>query len=689
MKRIFAFLLLVLAFSIASEAQEIAVRKSTVIETYKGQRYYIHFVEQGQTLHSIAKAYGVTVDEIRKVNTDARDGLRPEQLLMIPAVSGEPEVPKETVPVVKPLPAAETASGSEAHLPPTHTVLPKDTWYALSRQYKVPVTEIIEANPGIDTLKIGMSVVIPIPAVVTVPERPGMRTHTVEPGETLYGIARFNNVTIDDLTRINPQLSEGLKAGQVIYLPDGAFKPSVQQKPKLPEEYIEHSVERRETLYSISRLYGVGIPEILNANPELEGTLRKNQVLRIPVPGRSKPSESSKGPDSLVLGREVYSEAVLPAGRVPCLPSGPYTKEYKIALLVPFQLEEADTIYTGDPSRLKLPSAYSSLDFIQFYEGALIAADQMAAKGMRIKLHVFDADAGDALHKTHRLINSGELKKMDLIIGPLYARSFETVSDYALTHKIPIVNPLSQRREIVRDNPMVVKIQASGWSRYNGAATVLADSFPNANFVIMRRNETENSSMAEVFLASLRKQLDDTTQVKEVIYSRDHDAGINRSFAANRSNVLLMLTNDKALIPALLRRLNEIRDTYRITIVGLPEWEDMEVDMNYLHNLNAHFFTNWFVDYGNPATVDFITAFRERFTGEPELTRLAYLGFDVTKFFLSALYNYGSGFMNCLPDVRENSLSTDFRFSQENGGGYENTGVTVYRLNNYRREALR
>lgn len=150
-----------------------------------------------------------------------------------------------------------------------------------------------------------------------------------------------------------------------------------------------------------------------------------------------------------------------------------------------------------------------------------------------------------------------------------------------------------------------------------------------------------------------------------------------------------MLTNDKALIPALLRRLNDLREKYQIVVVGLPEWEEMEMDINYLHQLNAHFFTPWFVDYSDPEVVRFISSFRDRYIGEPELARYAYLGYDLTAYFLEALYSFGPGFLNCIPDFTKKGLSNNFRFQQQNGGGYENTSITVYRLADFRKETVK
>ena len=688
MKKISLWLLF-LCFATAIYAQDDGIRKSRVVETYKGRQYYIHFVDKGQTLFAIARAYDVSVDDIRFSNPDAGDDLKLNQMLMIPFVEGAPaprpsEKDEDTKVLIIVAPDQQLPVDSSRLV--RHTVEPKETWYALSRLYKVPVNEIIATNPGVDTLKIGMNVWIP-PASAPVADlspRDGYVAYKVAPQETLYGIASQNNLTIDQLVNINPILKEGLKAGQWIYLPGKMVKDT----PITSTDFIRHLVQRRETLYSISKQYDVDIKDILKINPGLDGTLRKNEIILIPKKGTGTITEKPLD-DVIVQGREINLEAVEPVEKSGNCVNMPHHQVFNVALLIPFQLSYTDSISLGDAGSLKLPSEYRSFDFIQFYEGALIAADQAAAKGLQVKMNVYDTDAGNGTSKTSQLLSSRSLTGMDLIIGPFFANSFEQVAAYAKNQRIPIVNPLSERSEILEKNPYVIKMQPSAWSVYSNVANKIAKAYPGAQFTIMRRNDTENKSMASVIQSTLNQTLYNPGQLHEVIYSVASESGLMRSLVSGRPNVIFMLTSDKALIPALLRKLNDVRTKYDITVVGLADWQSMEMDLKYLNNLNAHFFAPWFVDYSSENTTQYIQEFRRRYEGEPEQLRYAYQGYDFTRYFLDAMYNFGPEFLSCLSEIRNPMLSSDFRFYEVPGGGYENSGVTVYRLNDYRFEVLK
>ncbi|MBK6963512.1 MAG: LysM peptidoglycan-binding domain-containing protein [Bacteroidales bacterium] len=700
MRRTLIALVFCLIPAISLFAQEQKVKKSDIVETLRGVPYYIHFVNTGETIQAIAEAYDVTPEEITMANPEIAGGLKKNQVLKI-QVKTAAENPTK---IIEPLPEKEKQNQASTPIREgkVHSVEPKETWYGISRLYQVPVKDLISANPGIDTLKIGMQISIPEVIVEKQPQvSAGFLQHTVLAKETLFSLSKRYNVTIDELYRHNPVLTEGLKTGQILNIPDRSGTNSgtvdVQVKPKQQEpqekkteagkevKYTEHIVLKKETLYSISKKYDVEVDDILKANPGLSGELEKNQVLRIPVPVPVPaveqaqpvpvtPEEPLKVPDHNVAG--------------PCSPLSGRNQQYNVALLIPFMLEEADSISLGDPASLRLPSDYRSLSFIQFYEGALIAIDSLSKAGMNVKVHVFDADAGEHVTKTRRILANPEMAAVDLIIGPFFAKSFEMVAEFAASHSIPVVNPLSQRSEILNENPYVFKAQPSAWSQYNETARYIANNFSNANILIIRRNADENSGMAATIKSSVTKFSSGNASIKEAIYSQSFDAGLLNNLVAGKKNVVIMLTSDKALLPALLRKLNDARAKYDITLFGLPDWEDLELDSHYLLNLDTHLYNAWFVDYSRQNVQDFVRNFNERFKAEPEQIAHAFLGYDVSLYFLNSLFNYGRGFSNCLDSAGYKGLSTGFSFWKTEGGGYENTASSVYELKDYKRKLV-
>ncbi|GIV40884.1 MAG: hypothetical protein KatS3mg034_0194 [Vicingaceae bacterium] len=112
--------------------------------------------------------------------------------------------------------------------------------------------------------------------------------HKVEKGETLYSIAKKYNIEIDDLIKANPELIEQpVKKGQLLIIPqknphESSIKPSLQTQDTTGKNFIIHTVQKGETLYSIAKKYGVSVDQIISENPETANQpLSIGQTLKI------------------------------------------------------------------------------------------------------------------------------------------------------------------------------------------------------------------------------------------------------------------------------------------------------------------------------------------------------------------------------------------------------------------------
>lgn len=105
--------------------------------------------------------------------------------------------------------------------------------------------------------------------------------HEVKPGETKYGIATEYGISIEDLEKFNPDIKLGLRPSMKLYIP----KLNTVAKPaevKDTVKYIYIEVKPQQTLYSISKDYGLSYAEIKALNPNIEDGLREGQMLKLP-----------------------------------------------------------------------------------------------------------------------------------------------------------------------------------------------------------------------------------------------------------------------------------------------------------------------------------------------------------------------------------------------------------------------
>lgn len=199
-----------------------------------------HTVSKGDTPYSIAKKYGMSVDDLIKINPKAKDGkLAIGDVLTIKKGSSNNA-------------SAPASSNEKGEI----YVQPKQTIYGITRQYKISEDELRQLNPGLESgMKIGDKLVLPAdrikkyadkdafkPAPVavdnassstsTVSTRPVIdtsssssrdlgsqeeyATYTVVQGDTVFSIVNKFGITIDELIALNPELSKGLKTGMVL-----------------------------------------------------------------------------------------------------------------------------------------------------------------------------------------------------------------------------------------------------------------------------------------------------------------------------------------------------------------------------------------------------------------------------------------------------------------------------------------
>ncbi len=181
-----------------------------------------------------------------------------------------------------------------------HEVQAKETKYGISNQYNITIEELEKFNPEIKSgLKEGLTLLIPKKEAAVASENaqkggtePDFVYHKVEAGETLYSLTRTYGVTEPELRQHNPDLTDGLKLGMTLKVP---VKEAEEEKAGvLDSNYTYHQVQKDETAYSLSRQYTISLDSLYLLNPGAEDGLRIGQVLKLPGNRRVGPEKTPK-----------------------------------------------------------------------------------------------------------------------------------------------------------------------------------------------------------------------------------------------------------------------------------------------------------------------------------------------------------------------------------------------------------
>jgi hypothetical protein len=420
----------------------------------------------------------------------------------------------------------------------------------------------------------------------------------------------------------------------------------------------------------IGKAYKVEVNEIIQENPEIKEGLKAGQKLRIPVPEtiESPKKQPKTTPEEKKQTAKSVTKELLPCGK----DKSSMKSTYNIALMMPLYL--SDVMQMDVDGDIDASSQENRpLQFVQFYEGFRMALDSLKETGVSLKVTVYDEER-DTL-KTLKLLQDPELRNMDLIIGLLYHRNFQVVADFAEKNNIAIVNPLSERDQILENHKKVFKVRPSLKTQLSELIRYLQLNFKDSNMVVISDNLRMNITIADTIM----KAMEDN---KADVHLADGYGEVLSLLSKNKGNIIILISDNKSYVLDVVTKLNEHRNEFGMTLLGLPRWDRFEdIEADYLVNLRTHVMAPYFIDYDDPGVKKFVSMYQDRYQTDPDA--LAFQGFDITFYFVTALWKYGKSFDRCIPDLRVKSLQTDFQFSSSKENGFENQYWEMYEYDNY------
>lgn len=227
--------------------EKLAEAVTKAIVEYAGGEYVApidsnyYTVKSGDSLWSISRKFGITVDELKSANNLSSNLLSVGQNLIIPGKEAQ-------------------ATGDE------YVVKKGDTLYSIARKYNTSVDNLKSIN-NITTDSLAIGQIIKLPSTSST----AGDTYIVKKGDSLYSIARTYNTSVDKLKEINNLTSNALAIGQVLKLPSSNAS-----------ENVVYTVKKGDNLYSIAREYETTVDAIKKLNNITSNTLSIGQKLLLP-----------------------------------------------------------------------------------------------------------------------------------------------------------------------------------------------------------------------------------------------------------------------------------------------------------------------------------------------------------------------------------------------------------------------
>lgn len=215
-------------------------------------------VQVGDTICGISKQFGVSKEEIMRVNNLTSANIRPGQVLKIPDVT-------DTF---------------------IYTVMPGDSLYSIATEYNTSVDEIVSLNNLSSTLlSVGQKLKVPGSGSNIQNMNGPYEIYVVKSGDNLYEIANNYNMTVQDLMAINNLTSTALTIGQELKVKSdsivGASGEECYGEGYVEPKYLEYTVKKGDNLYEIAKMYDTTVENIMMLNNLSSNNLSIGQVLKV------------------------------------------------------------------------------------------------------------------------------------------------------------------------------------------------------------------------------------------------------------------------------------------------------------------------------------------------------------------------------------------------------------------------
>lgn len=497
--------------------------------------------------------------------------------------------------------------------------------------------------------------------------------HIIKRGQTAYSIAKAYNVSVSEL-KYKQELTQ-LALDDTLYVP--LTKVSILDIP-----YGEHTVELGETLYGISRYYFLNEKDITEMNPGLtaEG-LKAGTVLKIPISYRNRKLLQEVEPEPQ---KHVPAPTYPPKAEKKAV--GSLSREIHIGLFMPLRLDKLHELsFSKFDIDAKKQMAFSSFEYLQFYEGIRIALNILEREGHNISLHVYDVDDANP-GSMKQVLKSQEIENMDLLLPLVLSQPFQDIADYAKKHKIPVVNPMSTRSAMVLDNPEIYKAMCSNKGIVRTVIHYITTSYVAPHVILLHSDNKAEKSLLFSYTKALEKQ----QKVSWTSLATTQPADVLKALKKGKDNIVIALYDrqdtrkDEAIAAGLSSRLSLHKET-SMTLFMPKDWMDhVSVNLEALQRLNAHFTHSCFGDYTNKNYISFVEEFRTHFKTEPTQA-YAILGHDIILHFVRAIAEKGKD-ISAYPNIsNHDSMINIFNFNRSaEHNGYENTHTVIYRLLDYK-----
>lgn len=614
-----------------------------------------HVVVKGDNPYSISKKHGISLDQLYKLNPEAKGTLALGQVLTINMST-----------------AGKTVKSNVSNAMTLGKIIlePKQTIYGITKQYHISEEELRILNPNLDSnMKIGDEVSLPSNLIAkyagdqkisaaenavaiekTTPEttsgKASANTYTVEGKDNYYRISRKFNMTQKELFALNPGLEQkGLQSGDVINVSEQkiATEAKVEQpktKVEQPDtsvfnadpvtetknigDFVTYTVQSGDTVFGILNRFGISLDDLISLNPQLSEGLKAGMVLKIK---KLDPGYEKKSGDAL-----------------------------NVVFMLPFGFDTNDSKYRT-----------LSLDFLT---GAKLAIERNVKTGQKLDIKVIDAGNEKSFKNSLTQLNANNT---DLIIGPFFKSSVIDVLEFVKEKNIPVVAPFANSEDLYNYANLII-IENNNSVYADRIVKEVKEVFSEQKIYIV-------ADVDKIQANYIKSNLEKTLKSPNVlIVNSSAEIVVDNNIMTGQSSPIIAILasdNDNEGAKFASRVIELSKETAGNRAFSMFYNSAFEKNTDELSQASFVYLMDRKIDMDGNFEKEILADYKKKYCKTP--SKYSVIGFDVVNDMLSRENKKGEIFKQI--NKVQTQLATKFEFVRTRpNGAYQNTGYRVVRM---------
>lgn len=604
--------------------------------TVMGKPYYKYQVKKGDTMYGVARQFGWDEKIIQQSNPGEMTTLQKGSMLYYPCDSEE-TVQKED---------SNNNTSTAGKDGVTHRIERGETLSSIARMYGMTAKELQMLNPGAgDYIKAGDLLVISNPETTSTGGNSDVRYHKIQAGETLYGIGKKYNVSVEALLKSNPGVSErNFRAGETIRIPasgTGIVMTTETVREDVLKGFREHKVKKEETWNSIARKYGIPADVLREANSGVE--LKKNIYIGVPVIESEEVSRQVVDEDKREI-QEIYQD---------------------------INGINDSTGYNGIRFAVVSGSQTSRRDR-EIMRGVLMAVDKLKNSGSKITLKMLEGNNSESV--------LGELDTFNptIVMSTAETDFPEWLAKYGNDSRVPVINTLDVKNVDFQSNPYMVQLITTPDYFNEEVANWIFQKYGSYSLVFTGEKDPNDA------LAESLQGIWDPSRVR----SRSVEDLRSLPLNAQGKYLLYSFPTKKADVVEFLDAVNDAKTKTPeadVTVIGRPNWIVYDEALSEkFHNADVQIPARFYMSKSERNNSEFSLHYRQLFNAAVPNTFPVYsgIGYDTALYFLQGLSD-SKGDINAMgrPD---GMVQSEFELERpSNWSGIMNRAVFMVRFTPY------